>query len=201
MRIVLSETRCFVLTGKVVDETGAPVPHASSRVNTHRQRGNGATGLVCCTSVADGNGNFRIGGLWPGDGYQVQAEAPRHDKWASKSVQGVAGEVHELPAIVFDGRERRPRSSRRRGGTPLAGVRVFNAGDAPRLLTATTDAEGRFRLEGFRAGPAFVFAEKDGYRFTGVRTEAGAERLVIRLLCEAEPTTPQSRRPARKRLP
>jgi beta-lactamase regulating signal transducer with metallopeptidase domain len=202
VRIVLSATRCFVLTGKVVDDAGAPVPHASLRVHTSRQRPNGgSTGLVCCTSVADGDGNFRIGGLWPGDGYQVQAEAPWHDTWASKSVQGVAGEMHELPAIVLQRAtyvlEGQVVDAR---GTPLAGVRVFNAGDAPRLLTANTDAEGRFRLEGFRAGPVFVFAEKDGYRFTGLRTEAGAERLVIRLMRGAKPTTPRDP-PARPGTP
>ena len=50
------------------------------------------------------------------------------------------------------------------------------------------------------AGPVFVFAEKDGYRFTGLRTESGADKVVVRLRRESEPQPPREP-PARSASP
>jgi hypothetical protein len=80
-------------------------------------------------------------------------------------------------------------------GKPMADVRVFNTGDAPETVSARTDASGRFRLEGLRSGPAYVFAEKPECRFTGLRTAAGATGVVVKLLRSDEPLPPSARRP------
>ena len=72
-------------------------------------------------------------------------------------------------------------------GKPVADVRVFNSGDGPKPIETHTDASGRFRLEGLNPGPVYVFAEKAGYRFAGLRTTAGATGVVIKLLQQTEP--------------
>ena len=72
-------------------------------------------------------------------------------------------------------------------GKPLSGVEVLNRGCLRMPPSVTTDASGRFRLDGFLPGPARVFAVKEGYRFTGVRTESGTCGLVVKLLRKDEP--------------
>ncbi len=72
-------------------------------------------------------------------------------------------------------------------GKPVADVRVFNTGDGPKPVEAYTDASGRFCLQALTSGPVYVFADKTGYRFAGVRTTAGATGVVIKLLRQAEP--------------
>ena len=72
-------------------------------------------------------------------------------------------------------------------GKPIAGARVFNAGDGPDPMETRTDAAGRFRLTGFRKGPAYVFAMKDGYQFAGLRTTAGATDATVKMLRHDEP--------------
>ena len=54
-----------------------------------------------------------------------------------------------------------------RQGKPLAAVEVFQSGDGPVRTSTTTDALGRFALAGFRQGPVFLFAQGEGYRFSG----------------------------------
>lgn len=72
-------------------------------------------------------------------------------------------------------------------GKPVAGVRVFNSGDGPKLIETRTDPLGRFRLLGIASGPLYVFAEKAGYRFTGTRATAEAKNVAIQLMSQAEP--------------
>jgi hypothetical protein len=116
----------------------------------------------------------------------------------SAKVRGVAGRVHDIgvmtlpktggivAGVVVDA-----------SGTPVGGVRIFNEGDGPMPLTTSTGADGRFRLEGFFAGPVYVFARKQGYRFTGVRTRSDETNLRVTLSRPMPRTRPgsQSLRP------
>lgn len=54
-----------------------------------------------------------------------------------------------------------------RQGRGVAGAAVFQSGDAPQRLKTTTDAAGRFRLEGAKAAPTFLFVSQPGFRFFG----------------------------------
>ncbi len=78
-------------------------------------------------------------------------------------------------------------------GKPLAGIVVFNTGDAPKAIPTRTDAAGRFRLDGLRSGPVYVFAAKPDYRFTALRTASGASGVVLKLLRRDEPVPPWPR--------
>ena len=82
-------------------------------------------------------------------------------------------------------------------GKPLEGVEIFHSGDAPARLSARTDAAGRFRVQGFRTGPAYLFAQQPGYRFQAVLANSRATDVTIRLLRGDEPLPP---RPPSKRL-
>ena len=77
-------------------------------------------------------------------------------------------------------------------GKPVSKARVFNQGDAKRLIETTTSADGRFRLEELRDGPLWLFTEKSGYRFTAKRVQTG-EDVTVKL------HRPGERRPASDR--
>jgi hypothetical protein len=65
-----------------------------------------------------------------------------------------------------------------RAGQPVPGVSVFQSGESPRRTEATSDADGRFQLDGVNDAPALVFARKEGFRFAGRAIPAGdAARL------------------------
>lgn len=64
---------------------------------------------------------------------------------------------------------------------PLAGVKVFNSGDGPKRTETATDPQGHFALTGLFPGRAFVFADAEGYVFTGACAAVGATDVVLRL--------------------
>jgi hypothetical protein len=59
---------------------------------------------------------------------------------------------------------------------------VFNTGDGLAPMSVQTDSAGRFRLGGFYNGPAYVFAQKEGLRFTAQRTQSGVKDVVVTML-------------------
>ncbi|QEH35537.1 Dioxygenase [Aquisphaera giovannonii] len=71
-----------------------------------------------------------------------------------------------------------------RGGAPVVGASVFTQG---RSVRATTDAVGRFRLEGVPPAPTFLFASKEGFRFRGRMLEGPGAHATIELARADEP--------------
>jgi RNA polymerase sigma factor (sigma-70 family) len=134
------------------------------------------------------DGRFVFRGLWPGLKYSVVVEARGYDKVETRQVIGKAGETHDLGKIVLintrgylAGRVVGP------DGRPIVGAEVFNRGDGPEPLATSTDAQGRFRLDGMYPGTRFVFVRKDGYRFTGIKADDDMHTLTITLLEQAAP--------------
>ena len=87
------------------------------------------------TAMAD----FRSTALWPGDRYEVAVSAAGFAKSQAVVQRGEAGKVHDLATIAL------VRTNVTVGGIvvdsagkPVTGVTVFNQGDAPRTLSATT---------------------------------------------------------------
>jgi hypothetical protein len=64
---------------------------------------------------------------------------------------------------------------------------VFNRGDALGPVAKSTDSQGRFRLDGMLPGNRFVFVRKEGYRFTGVKSQSESDGMMITLLKITEP--------------
>ena len=188
VRLVVSPEKVFAIRGVCVDAAGRPIRQAKVAIYTSWMLGPSGLGFSVASCETDAEGRFEARPLWPGFQHHVSAAAEGFDKFESKPFRSQPGEVHDVgrltlvatggfvEGIVADS-----------SGRPIAGARVFNSGDAPKVLSTQTDAAGRFRLEGFRVGPVFVFAEKAGYRFTGVRTEAQSRGVKIELLRSDEP--------------
>jgi hypothetical protein len=68
-------------------------------------------------------------------------------------------------------------------GSPLSGVRIFQSPHGVPPMHATSGGDGRFTLVGVAGERAFLFAEREGYRFAGVPIDrpAGVEIVLNRL--------------------
>ncbi|HEV3339783.1 MAG TPA: carboxypeptidase-like regulatory domain-containing protein [Pirellulales bacterium] len=83
-----------------------------------------------------------------------------------------------------------------RQGQPLADVTVFNSGDGHQRAEATTRPDGAFLLKGIPEGAVFLFAEKSGYRFTGVYLPADRSNPTLTLATVDETVEPLTTLPA-----
>jgi hypothetical protein len=150
-------------------------------------RGSGMrSGLEAYTTNAAGWFVFRD--LWPGGEYRITVEAKGHSKAETHEVTGTAGETYDFGKIALLNISGHL-AGRVVGsdGRPVAGVTVFHRGDGPAPVSAQTDAQGRFRLDGLYPGVKYAFLRHDGYRFTGVKADGDADDLTVRLLRTTEP--------------
>jgi 5-hydroxyisourate hydrolase-like protein (transthyretin family) len=187
VKLVLSETDAFRLRGRVNNDAGQPVADAAVEIHW-RYRGVGRAsrmgwGARLGTYRTDADGRFETRALWPGDDYSVRVMAADHGPGQSRQVTGQAGQVADLGTISL------PRTAGRVAGAvvdgagqPVVGAKVFNEGDAPGPVQTTTDAAGRFKIEGLFDGPVYLFAHKPGYRFSMARTRSGDTAVSIRML-------------------
>ena len=83
-----------------------------------------------------------------------------------------------------------------RQGHPVAGAVVFQSGDGPRRTQTTTDEQGRFRLDGVARRPAFVFAQKAGFRFHGQIVGEAADPITMTLMRAEEKPEAMRTRPS-----
>jgi hypothetical protein len=84
-----------------------------------------------------------------------------------------------------------------RQGHSVTGAVVFQSGDGPERTRATTGDQGRFRLDGVRDGPAFLFARKSGFRFQGLLVEAAAGPVTLTLTrADEKPAVAMRTRPS-----
>jgi protocatechuate 3,4-dioxygenase beta subunit len=195
LKVVVSEKRAFAVCGTVVDDAGNPVPSCKVSLGTSWSFGRGAIGFQVATATTDRDGTFRFGGLWPGDPYAVDLDAQGYDKGASPEVHGSAAETHDFGKLLVkrigglvEGKVADA------SGNPLDAVRVFNWGDGPEPVECKSDVSGRFHLPGLHYGPVYVFAEKEGYRFTRLHTATGTTAVTLTMLRrdEAPPHKPRS---------
>jgi len=77
-----------------------------------------------------------------------------------------------------------------RRGRPVDGATVFNSGDGHERVETTSKGGGKFRLAGVAEGGVFLFAEKPGYRFTGVRLAEDQAEAALTLTSVDEPAEP-----------
>ncbi len=138
--------------------------------------------------VTHEDGWFLFRGLWPNFQYGPVIDAGGYSKVEGIEVIGKSGETHDLGKLVLCNT-----SGHIAGqvvgsdGQPLSGATVFNYGDGPTAITASTDSQGRFRLGPLYAGMKYAFIRKQGYRFTGVKVDADADDLPITVLASSEP--------------
>ncbi len=123
----------------------------------------------------DARGAFRVAdGLMAGVTFRVVVRAdgfaPALSDWIA-----LKGESVTLPPVTI--RRVRTIAGRvvDRQGRPIAGVRVFEPAGGK---SATTGADGRFRLDGARPGRSFVLARCDGFRVGGAIVDERADRPI-----------------------
>jgi protocatechuate 3,4-dioxygenase beta subunit len=188
IRLVVNEKTSFALRGAVVDDAGRPIPNAEISTTLHLWFGNWGTSSACDSSKTDAAGKFEIAGLWPGDKYDIRISASGFEKYGSKQITGTPGGTHDFGKIALVGAGNVVEGTVvDSSGNPIPDVRVFNSGDGPEPMETRSDNAGKFQLKGFRKGPVFVFADKEGFRFTGLKTNAGATDAVLKMLKTDEP--------------
>ena len=186
LTLTVDPAHTFRIRGMVTDHTGKRIEGAKATLWWHRsyvsqKQGLGSgTGSVFETYATGENGWFVFRNLWPGDGYSINIEARGYGRVETSHFFGKAGETHDVGKIVLNNT-----SGYVRGrvvgsdGKPIAGANVFNRGDAPEPRATSTDSQGRFRLEGLFPGQKYAFVRKEGYRFTGIKTD-DADGVTIR---------------------
>jgi hypothetical protein len=187
-RLIIDQAKAFTLRGIVVNESGQPLRQILIQTTATVQTGNAIDSFPSETLNTDYMGKFEIGGLWPDASYEFQISATDFEGYNSGKVDGVPGgikdfgkikllkNVYAIEGTVVD-----------TSGKSIGGVRVFNSGDTPKLVQTSTNLYGQFELQGFHSGPAYIFAEKDGYRFTGLRTRSNVDDVVLKMHGSSEP--------------
>ncbi len=138
--------------------------------------------------VTSENGWFVFRGLWPGFQYGTELDAWGHSKAEAHTVTARGGETRDVGKIVLPSTAGRL-AGRVVGsdGQPLRGAAVFNRGDGPDLAATTTDLQGQFQLGSLVPGTKYAFVRKDGYRFTGIKSDGDAAGLLITMKKRDEP--------------
>lgn len=192
VKLVVSDANAFRLRGRVSDPDGKPIVDATARIEW-RYQGVGRSsrwgiGGFGGRLFTDPDGRFESIALWPGDEYRVQVEAPGYGKVESDLVKGVAGQSHDFGSLKL------PRTAGRVSGMivdarnqSIKGVRVFNNGDGPKPVSTISGDDGRFTLDGLFDGEVYVFAQKEGYRFTGKLTKSGEQEVYVTMLAADAP--------------
>lgn len=193
-RITIDPKFAFRLHGRVADRAGKPIEGAKVRLKCRmrmpspdRRSGNWPN-RTWHTFTTDSTGRFESGTLVPGDWYSLSVSARGFAPFDTDELVGAMGLSRGLGTIKLAGTSGfvagRVLDS---AGKPLPDVTVFNRGNCLEKVTARTDEQGRFRLEGFLPGHRYVFAVKDGYRFTGTLVDGDRSDLTVRLLRRDEP--------------
>ena len=194
--ITLSEANAAAFAGRVADTAGKPVAGAKATL-THWVHGVGRSspyswGGAFQDATTDAAGRFAFAALWPTDRYTLRVTADGYAPAEGKETIGVAGATHDFGTITVT------RSSlkvvgvvRDTAGKPVAGAELF-AIDGPQRVATTSAENGSFALTGYTDGPAWVFAQKTGYRLAALPVTPGGKSPVAVTLrsADAPPATP-----------
>lgn len=72
-------------------------------------------------------------------------------------------------------------------GRPVSGARVLGWGNPASLSSAVTGSTGRFQLDGFSRGPAWLFVDAPGYQFHRDRPDPGKSTVELVVRREDQP--------------
>jgi hypothetical protein len=191
---------------RVVDTRGKPVPNAVVEVLVRAEEGDAGTSRVEFIDFpvlrTDAEGMLVTPPLAPGRAYVLTVDArrslPALSRW---SRPGDIGEIR-LPDVVLRKLHRVTGVVVDRDGRPVAGATVIQSGDGPVRIDTTTDANGRFTIDGIPEGVAFVCVSRPGYRFGGrrVSAEKGPIRIALERADEPNQTGARTIAPRRSKL-
>jgi RNA polymerase sigma factor (sigma-70 family) len=182
LALPISPAHAARLTGRLVDTAGKPVPNAELEVwhrpwmpppnegTPHKVAFDGKPALR-----SDAAGKFETPPLVPDGEYRIEVRAEGFQTERSPWQPAGGKPTLTVADVVLPRLQALGGSVRDRQGKPVPGARVLYVDNRSRA-TATTDAEGRFRLANPLVGSGYLFVEKAGYRFhgqpVGPRTDA-----------------------------
>jgi protocatechuate 3,4-dioxygenase beta subunit len=157
--------------GRVVDPAGKPIAEASVRVS--RPEGETSRFMFRIGGMEDrqkpdawsaADGTFRVAGLEPGE-YVLVVQREGYALKQVPSVKVQAEGANDWPPVVLSPGVALAGFVRNGKGEPVVGAQVSSfAIDAGPRGTATTDPEGRFRLDGFGSDRAVMLSvTAEGY--------------------------------------
>jgi protocatechuate 3,4-dioxygenase beta subunit len=170
--VALVVKRGLEARGRVVDSAGQPVAGAEIRLARPESGGGGGARVMIqmagmsrekpdASSGTDGG--FRVAGLEPGE----YALSVSREGYAGKTVPSVtvkAEGVSEWPPVVLTAGVAIGGFVRNGRGEPVVGAEVFSFGEGSGPRQASTDPEGRFRLEGLSPERGVMLnVRADGY--------------------------------------
>ena len=170
--VALAVKRGLEARGRVVDSAGKPIAGAEIRASRPESGGGGGARVMIQMAglsrekpdaASGADGSFRVAGLAPGD----YALAVSREGYASKSVPAVTVNpegVSEWAPVVLTAGVPIGGFVRNGKGEPIVGAEIFSFGEGSGPRQATTDPEGRFRLEGLSPDRGVMInVRADGY--------------------------------------
>jgi hypothetical protein len=175
------------LHGRVVDAAGKSIAHATTADVFSEIEADGtkvSRKLYSPQAKTDDAGRF-IAWVNPNQRLRLTITSPGMVAYETDWIQLPHSPSIQLPDVVMTPFRFRAVAGRvvDRQGKPVVGAKVFQTLSGPKPTEATTDAEGRFRLEGVSEESALVFVEKDGWRLSGHvvdGTPASLELVAVR---------------------
>jgi protocatechuate 3,4-dioxygenase beta subunit len=181
----LASGATFSLAGQVVDTRGRPVTRIPVRIiSGYRESERNfflSEGAVLFGNrrevLTDDQGRYSTPRwLRPDRQYQAEVEAPGLINARTRLLDPAITSERTFPDLVLSAAPRPINVSGRvidRQGHPVARAQVFQSGSGPRRTRTNTDGHGNFCLPGVYQGTAFLFVERDGFRFRGFAIDAG----------------------------
>lgn len=190
-----SSAEAAVIRGRAVDSAGHPIAGAEVRIWQKLPGGDGRAENRAVifdgddVLVTDDEGRFTSPEVLVEEAFtRVVAEADGtlavRSGWIEVGDRPTdAGEIvlKRLRTVVGRVTDRQMR--------PVADATVFDSGDGHRRVETKTDDTGNFRLPGVPEGDLFLFAEKPGFRFTGLHVSA-TDEAAFTLATVDEPVEP-----------
>lgn len=194
--IVVSPKNAFRLKGTLTNQRGKPISNATVGVHWHRQYigkviGRGASSEIEKVMTND-QGQFESSAFWDTDRYHVEIKAEGFPKTDLVHVNGSVGHTHDYGNVQLKGTSLSV-SGKVVGadGQPIADARVFNSGDAPDVVSTSTEENGQFHLDGMLDGPVYIFAEHSKYRLAGAYVADPSKEVLLTLIPLTTPPVPR----------
>ncbi len=176
--------------GKVVDETGKPIPNAIITANWIREFVTEtfarASSIAREMAVTDSKGQFEVVGLWQGDTYYLSIKAEGYGAvWTEKFTLKI-GEVKDVGTITL-----------KRAGCVLTGTVIGYEGPLQNvsiytleggMIATRTDRNGKFELRGLTAGRhRVVVRDPTRYGWLNLEVEIGEGKDALKIV-SVQPT-------------